>query len=284
MAVVIASYAAYQANNPEIISEVICVPGTTGETGQTGSKGEPGEQGPTGEPGEQGPTGECGPQGDVGAVGPMGPQGPIGLTGPQGSTGSTGPQGPKGDQGDVGPAGIQGPIGPVGPQGPTGAQGPAGGFGAYGSFFDYNTLPITKNVANPILLRDPGFASGVSIADQYKITFSQRGKYNIAFSSQILNSANSRRVVTIWLSKNGIAEANWVPNSSTDLVAGKDQESERVVAAWNFFVEAEANDFYVLMVTSDNDGVSLYGNSSFNLLPAGIPHIPATIVTVNQVG
>lgn len=268
-AIVLASFSAYQANNQQPFSEVICVQGAPGEDG------------------EQGPAGDCGPQGETGAIGPMGPKGPTGPQGQTGAAGQAGPQGPKGDKGEAGatgPAGPQGPVGPTGAQGPTGPQGPAGGFGAYGVFYDFTTLPITKSVANPILLRNPGFASGVSVADQYRISFSQAGKYNIAFSSQIINNANSRRNVTIWLSKNGIAQANWVADSSTDLIVGKDTESERIVAAWNFFVEAEPGDFYVLLITADNDGVSVFGNTSLNLLPSGIPHIPATIVTVNQVG
>ena len=269
IAICLAAYAAYQVNNQQPSSEVICVPGAAGEDG------------------EQGPVGDCGPQGETGAIGPMGPQGPTGPQGQTGETGAAGPQGPKGDKGDTGntgPAGEQGPIGPTGAQGPIGPQGPAGGFGAYGVFYDFATLPITKAVANPILLRNPGFASGVSIVDQYKISFSQAGKYNIAFSSQIMNTANNRRIVTIWLSKNGIDQANWVPESSTDLIVGKDTETERIVAAWNFFAEAQPGDYYVLMVTADNDGVSVFGNTSLNLLPSGLPQIPATILTVNQVG
>jgi hypothetical protein len=118
----------------------------------------------------------------------------------------------------------------------------------------------------------------------YKITFAQSGKFNIAFSSQIYNGSNSQRAVVIWLSKNGITSDKWVEETSTDLYLGKDALTEREVAAWNFFVDADPGDYFALMIATNGDRVSLYGNGSGVTSPAGIPKIPSTILTVNQVG
>lgn len=88
--------------------------------------------------------------------------------------------------------------------GASGPQGPPGGFGVNGSFYDTDTLQLSVGTATPISINTTVFANGVSIVDGYKITFSQTGKFNIAFSSQIYNSSNSQRAIVLWLSKNGI--------------------------------------------------------------------------------
>jgi hypothetical protein len=302
VAVLLATFSFIQSTNSTTYTELICPPGSTGPAGSQGPSGQTGEQGEQGEPGqtgEQGPVGPCGPQGETGAtgpVGPMGPQGPAGstgATGPAGEAGPAGSQGVAGPQGPIGPAGPQGELGPqgaTGAQGPTGATGPQGpqgipgGFGAYGSFYDSADHQLTADTATPIPLNATAFASGVSIVDGYKVKFSSAGKYNIAFSSQVSNRSNATRTVTIWLSKGGTASGNWLAETSTDLVLGKDTANERSVAAWNFFVDAQADDFFVVMIVADDTNVWLDGGTPTNGVPAGIPQIPSTILTVNQVG
>ncbi|MEY2826712.1 MAG: hypothetical protein RLZZ122_1076 [Actinomycetota bacterium] len=342
IASLISGYALVQANDASRFTEIICLPGSQGQLGETGEPGADGQQGPQGETGATGP---CGPQGETGAIGPTGAVGPTGATGPQGERGETGPQGTQGAQGPSGPTGPQGPTGPMGPQGPAGPQGPtgpqgvagptgpqgergatgspgvdgevgaqgpagptgpqgatgstgatgaqgpqgpAGGFGAYGNFIHTRSVTITASSAIAIPLNTTLFASGVSITNQHEIRFAAAGKYDIQFSLQLQNNDNTLRTVIIWLSKNGTTTSNWVEDSSTDLVLGKSTETSRTVAAWNFFVDAAANDFYVLMIASNGAStgaqVELHGDGSYVTTPAGIPDIPAVIVTVNQVG
>ena len=169
-------------------------------------------------------------------------------------------------------------------QGIQGVQGIPGGFGAYGSFYDTSTTTLVTNIATVIPLNTVDFSSGVSVIDNYKISMSQSGKYNIAFSTQLRNRSNGTRIVTIWLSRNGVAPANWIPESATDIYIGRDTDTERIVAAWNFFVNASSSDYFALMIVANGDSVDAYGGTSANLLPAGIPQIPSTILTVNQVG
>lgn len=289
-----------------------------------GPPGARGAKGPTGSPGPAGPTGPVGPEGPVGppdgstvlsgqgqptaVVGKAGdfyvnlqdwsmwgPKvddtwalgtsliGPPGAIGPRGPSGGTGPQGPAGPQGLTGPQGAQGIQGPVGP------QGLPGGFGAYGSFDDTATVPVTfvappNNVATAVQLRRTLFAQGVSVVDDTGIRMVAAGKFNIAFSLQLLNRANARRTVTLWLSKNGVDVGNWIPWTSTDLQLGTTVDTERRVAAWNFFVDAAAGDTYTLMIAADGDRVDILAGDSLNVDPPGVPQIPSTILTVNQVG
>ena len=204
------------------------------------------------------------------------------LVGPTGPSGAQGPQGPAGSSG---PTGAMGPTGPTGAAGPAGPIGPAGGFGVDGSVYDTTTLLISSaGQAYPVPLDTTQFAQGVSIVNGYEITMAEAGKYNLAFSLQLLNNANTRRIVTVWLSKNGITQANWLPWTSTDVYLGTAADTERTVAAWNFFIDAAAGDHVVLMIAVNGVSVSVFAGSSENTVPAGLPLIPSTILTINQVG
>ena len=201
-------------------------------------------------------------------IGPPGPQGSAGILGPPGETGPTGP---------VGNTGPPGETGPVGNTGPPGETGPAGGFGDYGSFLDTETRPLAQASAYAIPLNVTQFAQGVSVVSGSQITMTNPGKYSIAFSLQLFNSLNTRPVVTIWLNKNDSP----VADSATDVYLGTSIDTERSVAAWNFFVDAEAGDYFSIMVLTNGTGVSVYGGPAAN---SGAPAIPSTILTVNQVG
>lgn len=184
--------------------------------------------------------------------------------------------GPDGQPGEPGPRGATGSAGPMGP------AGAPGGFGGYGNFDDTATVPIAFNSATEVPLRRTVFAQGVSIQDSTKITMDETGVYNIAFSLQLFNSANTRRIVTIWLSRNGTA----VPDSAGDVYLGTATDSERNIAAWNFFVEASPGDYFELMIATDGSTGTppeIYYGPSVNSA-IGAPAIPSTILTVNQVG
>jgi hypothetical protein len=108
------------------------------------------------------------------------------------------------------------------------------------------------------------------------------GVYNIQFSLQLQNTDNQIKDVTIWLRKNGNTTANdilatagfvSVPNSHGGTPG-------TIIAAWNYFVEAAAGDFFQLVwSTSDHTSVTL------EFYPAGSPPPSAAsaILTVNQV-
>lgn len=298
------------------------VKGPTGSTGPEGPTGPVGPEGPVGPPdgstvlsGQGQPTASVGKAGDFyvnlqdwsmwgpksGDTWTLGTTliGPPGAIGPRGPSGGTGPQGPAGPQGPTGSPGSPNvlSIGTVSSGGTaaasiTGAsptqilnltlpQGDPGGFGAYGSFDDTASVPINFSSATPIPARRTLFADGVSVVGSTQITMDDTGVYNIAFSLQLYNPSNTRRVITVWLSKNGLA----VPDTSTDEYLGTATDSERAVAAWNFFVQSRPGDYFELMITTDgNSGAVpeiLYGDS---VNAALAPKIPSTVLTVNQVG
>jgi hypothetical protein len=210
--------------------------------------------GPLGPRGETGAKGEAGPKGDTGATGATGAQGPAG---PQGATGATGTTGPKGDTGAQGPQGTPGVT----------------TLGYYGSFYDTTDFTIPTVTPAPIPLNTTELSSGVSLDTDSGIKIANAGKYNISFSSQIfITDAAKNATVNIWLSRNGVAE----PWTNTKVYVVKGQHA---VAAWNFFVNAIANDVFRLMVVTDAVGLIESTDASGSL-----PGIPGTILTVNQVG
>ena len=304
----LAVVALFFPTTPDIIvcEDGVCGPvgpeGPPGAQGPQGVEGDCGPEGIRGEDGECGPTGPVGPSGEPGAQGPAGPQGECGPEGApglpgadgiQGECGPVGPEGPQGPQGLQGLMGLQGPEGPRGLTGPQGPAGPAGGFGAYGSFYDVATHTVTTTPM-PVPLGVTDFAQGVTIFDGHKITFSTAGVYDIQFSLQLLydvdSAARKYSTVTLWLSKNGVTPADWVPNTSTDVIlSGATNDARRSVAAWNFFVSAQPGDFFTLMLKAEKevvgDRVKIFSGLSSNCQPScEVPLIPSTILTVNQVG
>jgi hypothetical protein len=242
----------------------------------------------------------------VGEVGPIGKAGAAlisGITAPDFQTGFIGDfyldvnskliYGPKNERtgwgvgspitGPQGSSGATGPPGPPGPAGNNGTNGLNGGFGSYGSFYDTSTVTLTQFAATPIPLNQTSLANGISIIGGSKVTFAVSGKFNLAFSTQLLKEDNGTDTVTIWLCKgtNG-GVCNNVPWSSTDLyLVGADA---RYVAAWNFFLNVQSGDYYQLMITSSGTTLKTKILSAPAQTNPVRPEVPGTILTVNQVG
>lgn len=172
--------------------------------------------------------------------------------------------------------GPQGPPGPQGIQGQTGQTGAPGGFGAYGSYYSTVDQVNTEDGTLAMTVNNTDFQSGVSVVSGSRITMANAGKYNIAFSAQFHNTGGggSGTVVNIWFAKNN----NAIPDSNTRITVNTN--SPYVVAAWNFFVNANAGDYFEIMWTTDNANIILERENA----SAIHPEIPSVIITVNQVG
>ena len=146
----------------------------------------------------------------------------------------------------------------------------------YGSFYD-TTLQGNSGAtsANTMTFNTTDFASGVSIVDNSKITFANTGKYDIQFSAQFDKTDSGTDDVEVWLSKNG----NNVDWSSTSLsLTGN---NAKLVAAWNFFVDASAGDYYQLKWHSNDLDMRILARAGQS--NPSRPEIPSIILTVNQV-
>ena len=199
------------------------------------------------------------------------------MNGPAGAQGAQGPEGPTGPQGIQGVPGAQGPAGEAGPAAQPWVP-------AVGSFYDTTTqVLIAANNAQPMTLNQATdgaggvIARGVSVVAPGRITVAEAGVYNIQFSAQLDKTDAGTDLVDIWLAING--QNNPVPWTNTSVAVSTTLKN---VAAWNFVIELQANDFVQLMWSSPDANMRLFSQ------PAATnptrPGIPSVIVTVIQVG
>ncbi len=262
--------------------------GKTGKQGLTGPIGPIGPTGPTGSTGSQGATGSTGPAGPTGNQGATGATGSTGLTGSPGEVGATGAIGPTGPQGPVGPQGLTGTPGEKGDKGEKGEKGDPGitTFGYRGSFFD-TTTQQHSNINSPKAMElnstSASETNGISISNNdsgrpTRITVANSGTYNLQFSAQLARVSGHKGTTTaeIWIKK---MNSN-VDFTNTKITLSGDEDAAKEVAAWNFLVYLEANQFVELMWTVDDLRMQM------PTITTGLngPSIPSLIVTMTQVG
>ena len=148
------------------------------------------------------------------------------------------------------------------------------------SYFSTVDQTGTLNSIQAHTFNNTDWQNGIQLVDNSKITFLHAGKYNIAFSDQLhaTGGGGAGIAVNIWLAKNGTA----VENTNTKVIVNNN--NPYFVAAWNFFVNVNANDYYQLMWSADNANVLLEYEAGTGSGASRHPSIPSTILTVNQVG
>jgi hypothetical protein len=163
----------------------------------------------------------------------------------------------------------------------TGTGGGGGGntaTGSYGSFYSTITQTNIAGTARSMSLNTTDISNGVSISGSTNpfntyIKTENPGVYDIQFSAQVDKTDSGTDEIWIWLRKNGVN----VTDSATSIqLVGN---GDHYVAAWNFFVNSAANDYYQLMWYSTDANVRLHAEAGFGVVPA----IPSLIVTVNRV-
>lgn len=166
--------------------------------------------------------------------------------------------------------------------GPSGVAGPSGATGASGSPRYFLNAFDTSTQTNPSAASGNAFrynttvdARGVAVVSGSMIQVANSGVYNIQFSAQLEKSSANKEDVDIWLSKNGVG----VPWSATTIVV--EGSSDRQVAAWNFFLSMDSNEYAQLYWHSDDLNIVALAASG-HAVPAH-PDIPSIILTVNNV-
>jgi hypothetical protein len=146
----------------------------------------------------------------------------------------------------------------------------------FGSFYDTtNQLFNDDGLPSPIKINTTDFRKHIEIIDLTKIKVDFAGKYNIQFSAQFEKLTGGTHVTELWIAKNGTALS--YTNTQLTLTGGSGTKS---VAAWNWFVEAEDNDYFEIYWWADAiDTIQIDATA-----PNTRPGIPSIIVTVNQVG
>ena len=162
----------------------------------------------------------------------------------------------------------------------TGGSGGSGNTstGSYGSFYDTTTQtnPV-GNIPRSMSFNTTDITNGVSISGSTSpfntyIKTQNAGVYNIQFSAQLDKTDSGTDEIVIWLRKNG---NNLTDTSTAVTLEGNNAKN---VAAWNWFVNSAANDYYQIIWQSADTNVRLFAE------PAdGHPGIPSVIATANRV-
>ena len=147
----------------------------------------------------------------------------------------------------------------------------------YGLFSDLTTQSGSADTAYAMKLNTTDLASGFSIVNGSRITAANTGTYNLQFSAQLFQTTNNAPNISIWLSKNGTN----VPNSNTVLTVEKVVGGGKLVAAWNYIIQLNANQYVELMWSSTRSDTQLHFDD-IQSTPTR-PATPSVIVTMTQI-
>ncbi len=146
--------------------------------------------------------------------------------------------------------------------------------GYYGSFFDTTTqTAAATNTPYAMQLNTTAESNQVAVTSGSRITFKNRGTYNIQFSAQLDQTSGASHNIYIWFRKNGID----IPNSSS-IVAIQGTTAE-LVASWNFLITVLGGDYIQIMWAVNNTAVRILAAPANAFSPA-IPSVIATAVSV----
>jgi len=151
----------------------------------------------------------------------------------------------------------------------------------YGAFQD-STDQVAANTttAYAVTFDTTDFSNGVTLSNSSRLNVSQSGIYNVQFSIQFTNTTNSSQDVDVWFRKNGtnIDKSNSRFGFAPRKGAG---DPFHTIAAINYFVSLNANDYVQIMWRPTDVGVSI------EQYPAGTsptrPAVPSAIVTLSFV-
>lgn len=151
----------------------------------------------------------------------------------------------------------------------------------HGSFYSLidQTLATTSEI-KAWQYENTDLSQGITIQNDLdgkptQIKIANPGVYNLQFSTQLYNTGGggSTSACDIWLKKN---DQN-IDNTNTRVAVNAN--SPYVVASWNFFVTAEADDHFELVWKTTHTGIHVHTQPSNGTVPA----IPSVILTVSQV-
>ena len=150
------------------------------------------------------------------------------------------------------------------------------GNATYGSFYDTtDQFAAVANTAYGMTFNttDTAVTSGFSIGTPTSRVYTDKtGMYNIQFSAQLLSNSGGTHTVWIWFRKNGTD----IADSTTKVTV--EGNNTAVVAAWNYVMQLNANDYFEIMWASNDTNVYLHEEAATALHP----RIPSVILTVTK--
>jgi hypothetical protein len=151
----------------------------------------------------------------------------------------------------------------------------------YGAFQDStDQTAANTTTAYAVTLNTTDFSNGIYVSNSSRINVRNYGIYNLQFSIQFKNTTNDGQDVDIWFRKNGTNIA--ASNSRFHMPARKSGgDPSHLIAALNFFLELQANDYVEVMWRVTDTGVSIehFDTSTSPTRPA----VPSAIVTMTYI-
>jgi hypothetical protein len=151
----------------------------------------------------------------------------------------------------------------------------------YGQFSkDDDQMAPSAGSSAVVTFTDTDYSAGVYLSSSSRIYVRNAGTYNIQFSMQLVNYANSLEYADVWFRVNGSDLANSA--SRFDLPIRKSSGvPSHIIGTVNTFATMNAGDYIELAGAVSSTDVKLESYSA----DAGIPRpaIPAVILTVNYV-
>jgi len=151
----------------------------------------------------------------------------------------------------------------------------------YGAFQDTtDQTAANTTTAYAITLNTTDYSNGVYLSNSSRMNVRNYGVYNIQFSIQFKNTTNDGQDVDVWFRKNGTNIDN--SNSRFHLPTRKSAgDPSHLIAALNFFIELQVNDYVEVMWRVTNTGVSIehFDTSTSPTRPA----VPSAIITMSYV-
>lgn len=151
----------------------------------------------------------------------------------------------------------------------------------YGAFQDStDQTAANTTTAYAVALNTTDYSNGIYVSNTSRINVRNYGIYNIQFSIQFKNTTNDTQDVDVWFRKNGTDVAN--SNSRFGISSRKSSgDPSHIIAAMNFFIELQANDYIQVMWRPSDTGLSIeqYGTSTSPTRPT----IPSAIVTASYI-
>lgn len=146
--------------------------------------------------------------------------------------------------------------------------------GYYGSFYDTTTQTAAAiNTPYAMQLNTTAESNQIAVTSGSRITFRNRGTYNVQFSAQLDQTSGASHNIYIWFRRNGID----IPNSSSTVAI--QGTSAELVAAWNFVITVLGGDYVQIMWAVSNTNVQIVAAPANAFSPA-IPSVIATAVSV----
>lgn len=145
----------------------------------------------------------------------------------------------------------------------------------YGAFHDTTTqTAAATGTAYAVTFNATDFNNEVTVGTPTsRIVVANAGIYNFQFSLQLDKASGAAGHTYIWARVNGVDVAN---SASEVAVQGTTAEN---IAAWNFVLSMNANDYFQLMWSVDDTNIQIKAVTA----SAPVPAIPSAILTATFV-